>query len=510
MGYLTTLLAGTPAPEDDFWYGPAPGTKTAAGVRVNAEGAQKMSAWFRGRDLLATTLAMLPLSMWKRLPNDEGRDLAATHPLADVLHRKPNTWQDAFRWKRQHMYDLIDTGNAYDRIVAGPRGFADQLWPIPPQLVTPRLLETGQKVYDIRDPKTNRTTTETDATIFHLCGVSADGIIGKGVLDYARESVGLGIVLESYASQLFANGAHHSGMLKVPGVPTKEVRESLAAEFVSGVRDFHRPKILAGGAEWMSVSLDPEKAQMILSRKFSVNDIARWLGLPPHMLGDLDRATFSNIEHQGLEFVTYALGPWLSLWEFAINDQLVLRPETYYAEFLRDALVRGDIKTRWETYVAGVNAGILAPNEPRTKENLKKFPGGDTPREPKNITGNATNNTGTTKPAPKADDEEDSQARAVIVASASRLLRKEIKAMQRCAVQHAADQDAFAAAVSEFYAAHVGLVVETLLASQMDAEGYCAGQAAQMVTGVWTEALAIWATPDYAAGVAALLVKEAA
>lgn len=502
MDLLASLFAGSermqPGPTDDFWYGPI-GAMTQAGLRVDEEGAKKISAWFRGRDILSTSLAMLPLPIYRRLPSDQGRDKAPTQPLYDVLHRKPNSWQDSFQWRRQAMCHLIDHGNHYSRIVAGPRGFADQLHPIAdPRTVTPELLGSGRKVFHIRDAKTGATKTKTQDEVFHLCGASDDGVVGKGILEYARESLGLGLALHSYASRLFSQGVLHGGVITVPGTLDPEAARRMAASFVTSASKWHSPKVLEQGATYAAAGLDPEKAQFILSRKFSVNDIARWLGLPPHMLADLERSTNNNIEHQGQEFVDYSLGPWLTLWEFAINDQLMLRPETYFAEFTRDALVRGDIATRWAAYVSSVNAGIVAINEVRTKENLTKVPGGDVPREPKNITGSQSFPNRDRRPEPRED-----RAQAIATEAAARLLRKEIRAIQQRAVKHAADGDAFASAVTGFYADHVALVAQTLQVDQATAHTYCRGQAAQILGEVGLSALETWAAPYYAAGLAA-------
>lgn len=507
-GLMTgSLQASTPAPDADFWYQPVSGPVTAAGLRIDAEGAQKISAYYRGVDLLSTSLAMLPLPLWRRLPKDEGREQAREEGLYDVLHRKPNPWQDSFTWRRQQMRLLIHYGNSYNRILAGSRGFVGELWPIHPKCVTPELTDAGRKVYHIRDPKRGTTTTVGDDQMFHLCGASDDGVIGKGVLDYARDSLGLGVVLEQYASKLFSKGAMNGGTITVPAALQPDATREMAKSYVTAMQDWHMPRILTHGATWTSSTMDPEKAQMILSRKFTINDIARWLGLPPHMLGDLDRATFSNIEHQAQEFVDYSLGPWLALWEFAINDQLLLEPETYYAEFIRDALVRGDIKTRWETYVAGVNAGILTPNEPRRKENLRAMPDGDTIREPQNITGRGAAGGPQDSQAPRRAAQDDGRGRAIAVASAGRVLRKEIAAMQKLAVRHAADQDGWAAAVAEFYAGHVALVMDSLQMSQGEAERYCAGQAAHALNG-WVSAVDIWRTEAYAEGLASVALDE--
>lgn len=498
LGAMATL----PGPTDDFYYGPI-GAVSLSGIHVDAEGAKKLSAWFRGRDILATSLAMLPLMMFRRLPNDEGRDVASAHPLHDLLHRKPNVGQDAFTWKREAMYDLIDNGWAYADILEGPRGFADQLRPIPATHVTPERIKSGafkgRWLFHVRDEVTGQTQTRTQDDIFYLRGVE-----GKGILDYARESLGLGRVLESYASKLFSAGAMNGGMLEPPAGPlNEEALKASARSWKTAMGDWHMPRILPPGTKFHPSTMEPEKAQFILSRKFTVNDIARWLGLPPHMIGDLDRATFTNIEHQGQEFVTYALGPWLSLWEYAINDQLVLAPDVYYAEFIRDALVRGDISTRWAAYVSSTNAGIQTRNEVRRKENLRALPGLDEPLNPANITGNQASTRRPVPPAPEADEDEappDSRARAIVRESAARVQRKEIAAASRAAVKFAADPDGFAAWATEFYEGHVALVCATLQVDEMVARLYCETQRDAVVA----HGLAVtesW-TPEYLVGVA--------
>lgn len=501
-----SMHAQTPGPLDDFWY-QSVGTLTQSGLRIDSEGAKKISAWFRGRNILATSLAMLPLSMWRKLPNDDGRERAGSHPLDDVIHRKPNPWQDSFQWRRQQMFHIIDHGNGYNRIVEGRRGFADQLQPIHPTLVKPELQTSGRILYRVRNPKTSEASTYTQDEIFHLRGACDHGVEGKGILEYARDSIGLGVALESYASRLFSQGVLHGGVLEVPGELGEEASQRMARSFVTSQRNWHMPKVLEQGAKFVASGLDPEKAQFILSRKFTINDIARWLGLPPHMLADLERSTNNNIEHQGQEFVTYSLGEWLSLWEFSINDQLVLVPQTYYAEFTRDALVRGDIATRWAAHVSSVNAGIVAPDEVRSKENLRKMGGKASElREPQNITGAQSFPNQERRPSAgrRADRDDEANARALAIAteSASRLLRKEVKAMQQLAVRHAGSQDAFAVAVTEFYAAHAALVSQALQMDDTEAAAYCAGQAAQVLGDQGLHVLTSWMEPQYAAGVA--------
>ena len=516
MDLLARLLGGTmaatPGPTDDFWYtGAGAGIPTAAGMHVDDDAAQKLSAWYRGKDILSASLAMLPLHVFERLPNDQGATVARQNPLFDILHTKPNAWQDSFSYRRLAMRHLIDYGAHYAFIREGARGFVDELWPIHPSLVSCRQSETtGRLVYDVRDAKTGRTTAYTQDEVFRLLGASDDGITPKGVLQCARESLGTAMATESYAARVFGRGTLSSGVITVPTKLDDDASKRMARSFITSAGDWRLPKVLEQGATWVASEMSPEDFQMLMSRKFSVDDIARWLGLPPHMLGSLDRATFSNIEHQGQEFVTYSLGPWLSLWEFGINDQLVLNQTKYFVEFNRDALVRGDLAARWQAHVSAVNAGIVSVDEVRVVENKNRRGGkADELREPQNITGRAAVPDQTDPPAPPRQraaapvpDTSNAQATAIVVESAARLLRKEVKAVQRFGVQYATDADAFAVAVADFYQKHQTLVAESLLMAAPAAAEYCANQARQVLAG-GVAAAESWLEGTYARGLAA-------
>jgi len=516
MGLLSGLLtgalqAGVPGPGDDHWYGPV-GTITDAGVRIDVETAKKISAWYRGRDILATVLAMLPLPVLEELPNDGGSQAARNHPLYDVLHDKPNVWQDSFQWRRQKMYHLIDHGNGYDRIVAGPRGFVDQLQPIHPTLVTPKQLETGRIVYDIRNPKTNLSTTATQDEIFHLRGASDDGVCGKGILEYARGSLGTASATESYAANIFSQGVLNGGVIENAGVLDPDAGKRMAQSFVTAARQWHMPKVLEQGSTFKPNLMTPEDAQMLLSRKYTVDDIARWLGVPRLMLENSD-PSFGNAEQFTQNFIDYFMGPWMVLFEAAVNDQLIIAPR-FFALFTRQALVRGNFKDRLEGLALATGGPFMTVDEARKVEDLSTLGGksGDV-REPQNITGKPAPGAAPADPAPfkkKPPADAPAKASAIVLESASRVLRKEIAAVQKLAVRHAADGDAFATAVTDFYAVHVALVEQTLQVSEAEATSYCAGQAAQVVAGDWLVALAQWKTVDYAAGLAALALEDAA
>lgn len=504
-----SLRAGTPGPTDDYWYQPV-GVMTEAGLRVDVEQAKKLSAWYRGRDILATVLAMLPLQLLERLPDEGGSKPAKRNPLFDILHDKPNAWQDSFQWRRQQMYHLIDHGNGVNRIVPGTRGFVDQLHPIHPTLVTARQLETGRIVYDIRNPKTSQTTTATQDEIFHLRGASDDGIWGKGILEYARGSLGTALSTESYAAGIFGKGTMNGGYIKTPGVLNEEAARRMAKSFLTKPGEHHMPKVLEQGSEFTPNTMTPEDAQMILSRKYTVDDIARWLGVPRLMLENND-PSFGNAEQFTQNFIDFNMGPWLALWEYAISDQIILVPQKYFAQFTRQALVRGNFKDRIEGLVLAAGGPIITTDEARNVEDMNKLGGKAAElRENQNVTGKPTS-AASADPAPRLKPKADpnAKAEAIVIESASRLLRKEIKAMQGLAVKHASDQDAFAGAVADFYAKHIGLVAETLQMTPEDAEQYCAGQASQICAG-WVPAVELWNSTQYAAGLAALALEEPA
>lgn len=510
MGFLSQLFAGVPSPLDDYWYQPR-GVMTEAGVSVDPETAKKISAWYRGRDILATVLAMLPLPVLERLPRDGGSQPAPRHPLYDLLHDKPNVWQDSFQWRRQAMYHLIDHGNAYHRIVPGPRGFCDQLHPItPPTRVTPKQLPNGRRVYAIRDLTTGQTSTSTQDEIFHLMGASDDGIAGKGILEYARGSLGTASATESYAAHIFSHGTLNGGVIENPGVLDKEPSERMARSFVTSAKEWHLPKILEQGSKFVPNKLTPEDAQMISSRQYTVDDIARWLGVPRLMLENSD-PSFGNAEQFTQNFIDFNMGPWLALWECAIRDQLILVPATFFAQFTRQALVRGNFKDRIAGLVLAAGGPIMTPDEGRKVEDLPALGGKNAQlREAQNLTGKPITPSPAPAPPPRPTPATPTKASAIVTKSAARVLRTEVAAVQKLAVRHAANTDAFAVAVTTFYAGHVALVEQTLCVSTAEARGYCAGQAAQLVDGQWLAALAQWQTEDYATGLAALALDDEA
>ena len=526
MNFLGQLFAAGASdaypPDHDFWYQPT-GQLSEAGIRVNEETAQRVSAWYRGRDLLATSLAMLPLPLFRQLPGDKGKERAKKHPLYGVIHDRPNRWQNSFEWRKLMMGNLIDFGNGYNHIIPGPDYFVEELRPIlPPTRVTPKQQQDdGRIVYFVQSKDGGRESFPA-SEIFHLRGVSQDGIEGMGILKWARDSLGLASSTESYAARIFRQGALHGGAVSFPGPIHPEAKELMRDTFrkrMVGRDNWHNPVLLSHGAKWERNTMTAEEAQMLTSREFSVLDISRWLGLPPHMLGDLKGSTGkSNLEQQGQEFVTFSLGGWLSLFEFGI-DQLI-NEDDLHAEFVRDALVRGSLAVRWGAHVKAVTTGTITRNEVRKIENMNALDGLDEPLEPANITGGAQQ----VKDTP--DDQDDGRGRTpnedregrsdkagakledFATAAAARLLHKETTAVRKAAVKFAADENAYTDWVTTFYKKHAALVAESLCLTREAAERYCARQALQLLGEPGLAALETWALRDYAAGVGALALEE--
>ncbi len=244
------------------------------------------------------------------------------------------------------------------------------------------------------------------ADVVHICGLSLDGIRGLSVVRYAAQSIGLGIAAETYGANFFGNASQPAGFISVQEKLTKEQAELLRSQWQSiygGLGGAHKTAVLPGGGTFTKISIPNNEAQFLESRKFQITDIARWFRVPPHMIGDLERATFSNIEHQSLEFVQHSIRPWLVRWENELNRKLFppvaigLRgndvdtaPSPYYAEFNVEGLLRADQKSRSEYYVKARQWGWMSVNDIRRLENMPPVEGGDTYLTPLNMVPTAT------------------------------------------------------------------------------------------------------------------------
>lgn len=378
------------------WYpSVSSGQQAASGVRVTADSALTVSAVYGCVKVLAETLASVPLIMYRRRP-DGGKERAEHHPLYALLHDAPNGWQTSFEWREQLMEHLLLRGNAYCQIVEGPRGPVDQLIPIHPDRVKVEQLTGGRLRYRVT-PAKGKAETLTQEQVFHLRGLSSDGISGLSVITLARETVGLAIALEEFGARLFSQGARPGGVLETPNKLSKESSERLSASWHaahSGLSKAHKVAVLEEGLTFKPLSIAPEDAQFLESRRFSIAEIARWFRVPLHLLGELESgASYASVEMLGQEFVIYTMLAWFRRWEQVISKSLIAAPQTYFAEFLVDGLMRGNMKDRYEAYNTAIQGGWMVRNEARERENFNKLDGLDAPLEPLNMTPAGTRNT---------------------------------------------------------------------------------------------------------------------
>jgi len=367
---------------------------SAAGVAVTTERAMALSAVFSCVRVLAESVGQLPVHLFERIGDDDREKRKATnHPLYDLLHYSPNKYQTAQEWREHMMASLALQGNAYCQIIrTGPstRLRASELLPINPEAVTPRLdARSGAVSYRIALEGGESETLPAE-DVLHIKLFSLGGVVGVNPIRYAREAIGLGIGAEAFGAKLFANGAQPGGVIEHPGKLTQAAYERLKSswdERHQGVENAHRVAILEEGTKWQSVGFPAADSQLLETRKFQRSEIAGLYGVPLHLIGDLDRATFSNIEHQGLSFVTLGLMPHLIRFEQRVAVQLLTPEERrrYFARFNVNGLLRGDMTARAAFYRDLINLGVMSPNEARDREDMNPRDGGDVYLTPLNM-----------------------------------------------------------------------------------------------------------------------------
>lgn len=389
-------------------------------VSVTPESAITSAAVYACVRILAETLASLPLITYKKRL-DGGRERATDFYLYPILHDEPNEWMTSFEFRETLQGHLALWGNAFCQVEYGAGGQVRSLFPLRPDRMKEIRVENGQKSYKYELPNGEPTWLPGDI-VWHLKAFG-DGTWGYSPVGLMKRSIGLSLSMEKFGSKFFSNGARPGGVLEHPGKlgaeASKNVRTSWN-EAHMGLENSHKVAILEEGLKWHEIGMPLEEAQFLESRKFQATEIARMYRVPPHMIADLDRATFSNIEQQSLEFVTYTMTPWLVRWEQSIKKNLMVKAERkiYYAEFLLDGLLRGDTPGRTAYYSAGKQWGWLSTNDIREKENMNPVEGGDEYMVPLNMVAAGSeptppaNNSGASSPSLKGGEEQKSELTA--------------------------------------------------------------------------------------------------
>lgn len=373
-------LSNPPQWLSDFLGG---GNLSASGLRVTEDDLLKVSAVYACVNLISNTLASLPLPTYRR-KQPRGKERARDHYLYDVLQYEPNPEMTSFDFRKVMQGQLELFGNAYANIVYDMAGRVKELWPIPSVYVRPRRNDSNQLlVYDISVPNgTPRTLLASE--MFHLRGFG-DGLFGYPPIRYAREIAALALAAEGYGAGFFGRGAVASGIVELPGKLSEQALENFKRTFqenYGGLNNQHRILFLEQGLKFHQTTIQNDNAQFLETRKYQVEEVARFFGVPPHKIGALERATFSNIEHQSIEFVQDCIRPRAVNWEQQIRRQLLSAEgkKRFYAEFVLDGLLRGDVQSRSQYYKTGRNDGWLSANDIRELENMNPIPveeGGD-------------------------------------------------------------------------------------------------------------------------------------
>lgn len=466
-GLLTRLLepkAATPDQFDDYWYG-AVEQPTITGINVNADSALKTSAVYACVRVLAEAVASLPLITYKRR-DDGGKERWSKHPVYGLLHDRPNRWQTSFEWREMMMGHVLLRGNAYSEIVSGPRGDVDELVPLHPDKVRPELQANGDIKYWVkRTDGSERGVAQDD--VFHMRGMSSDGIKGMSVIEYARESIGLSMATEQQAGRSFGQGTSIRGVLthpsKLPEEAAKRLSQSWNAAY-GGTAGAGKTAVLEEGMTWKAVGMNHADAQFVEMRNFQIADIARWFNVPGVMVGVVDKtATYASAEQFFLSFVTNTVRPWLVRWEQRINGDLILATAVYFAEFLVDALLRGDTKTRFEAYQIARQNGWMNGDEIRAKENMNPIEGGmgKIYLQQANTVPLGTEPQQAALPVGRTEAVS-SQTHLLAEEAAARLLRKATVAVGKAAVKYADDSDGFRSWCGTFYGKFAGEIAQSL------------------------------------------------
>lgn len=357
------------------------GGATDAGVSVTSQTAMRASAVYACVTLIAKTIASLPLKVYRRKPNGDAVEVAETVPYY-LLHDEPNPAMTSCVWREYLTANILLGGNAYAVIGRDQANRVVDLFPIPWHAVTPARQKSGRNTYmvDLGDG-TKEVFDQSD--MLHIPGLGFDGLKGMSVISYgARQAVGLALATEAHGSRLFSNGARLGVVLKHPKSLSKDAQTRLGQQFDqqhSGLPNAFKTLVLEEGLDVSNVTMTSEDAQFLDTRRFQVEDVARFFGVPPHMIGHTDKQTSwgTGVEQNTLGFLIFTIIPWLTRFEQEFNRKLFPR-SPFYAQFKHQGLMRGDSKARADYYASGHQNGWLTTNEIRKSEDLPPVPGGDT------------------------------------------------------------------------------------------------------------------------------------
>jgi len=368
------------------------GGASSSGIVVNPQTAMQSAAVYASVKVLAESIGMLPLNLYRK-EADNSRTLLSEHPLHTLCHDQPNEWMTNVEFWEMMVVALNLRGNAYAYINRNRSGHVVELLPLHPDMVRVIMGDNFHLEYEITMPDGSFKRFQV-GEIFHIRGLTLNGWLGISPIAYARESIGLALATEKFGGQLFKNGAKMGGVLEHPGKLSKDSYDRIKASFdeAHSGDNAHKTALLEEGMKFSRISLSANDSQFLDTRKYQRSEIASIFRVPPHMIGDLEKATFSNIEQQSLEFVNYSLMPWLVRIEKAIKRDLMTPAErkNLTMKFNVSGLLRGDANARSALYHNGILDGWLTRNEARAAESelgivLNPLQGLDLPLIPLNM-----------------------------------------------------------------------------------------------------------------------------
>ena len=466
-----------------FWFEPI-GMRSSSGMRVTAGSAMRLSAVYSCVRVLAESFAILPFRLYT-LNADGSRKPVTDHWLLRLMAR-PNQYQNGFEWREMLMGHLALRGNAFNQIIPGPGMEIAQLIPLHPDRVQVVQSTSGDYRYQVQ-----RLDGGTDilarGAVWHIRGLSSDGVVGLNPMEMAAEVVGTALAAQSFGSRFFANNAQPGGWIEFDGKFNSKDERVLFRETwqqAQGGKNRGKTAVLEKGMKYHELVVNNSDAQFLELLQHTRNEIAGMFRVPPHKIGSLDRATFSNIEQQSLDFVNDGMLPWARRWENSIEVELLAEDDqgTLKVDFDFAILLRGDMAARGEFYNKRFQMGSMSPNDIRIAEGEAPVPGGDVYLVPMNMTSlanagkNSVASSGATPPAPPPPPPAPTPApvkkkrmEALATAIADRVARKEVEAILRCTDR---------AKVVSAYAKHVSFVARALNIEEATAAGYCAAQIA--------------------------------
>ncbi|MEU0531989.1 phage portal protein [Amycolatopsis tolypomycina] len=383
MGFIRSAFASSGLGQPERWllnfFG---GEDTAAGVRVTPETAMTYSAFYAAVRVITEDVSSCPLPVFER--QEKGKRLAVEHPLYGVLNQVANPLMTAVTLRKLLQAYALTWGNGVAVLGGNGAGDVTGLYPLRPDRL---YIEVEEYEPGLPTVLYRYTTGSGKALVYfpdevlHIAGLGFDGIRGYSVVHQARTSIGLGLATERFGANWFGNGSRPAGVLTHPGAVSEGARERMRTDWQNmhkGLDNAHKMAILEEGVTWQSIGIPPEDAQFLETRQFGVEEMARWFRLPPHKLAQLLRATFSNIEHQGIDYVNSSLRSWLVEWEQQIMFRCLTAAERarYFVEHNTDQLTKGDFKTQMEGWAVGRNWGIWNADEIREKVGDNPLPDG--------------------------------------------------------------------------------------------------------------------------------------